>query len=251
MIPLLATGVVTRHPEYPDPRRILDHPVPFGRELSIYREWDEHSVVETLTGLDVATAHADKSIGATLSTDDPAFDRFERDCRIAAALGARLVVLHLWELPDGDRFLERNLDRLPRLLDTAEEHDLTLAVETIPCSVGAPVDNVSRACERDERCRVTLDTEFLALHGQLDRAPGLGDRIAHVHAKDYDPAVWAAKPWNRYLIPGEGTAGVDAFLAALQYDGTVTLEISAVREDGSVDEERLANGCAWLRTLAG
>jgi sugar phosphate isomerase/epimerase len=251
VIPLLSTGTVTRHPQFPDPQRILDHPVPVERELSIYREWDEHRVVELLDGLAVRTAHADKSIGATLSTEEPAFGRFERDCRIASALGARLVVLHLWELPDGDRYLERNLGRLPRLLDIAEEHGLTLAVETIPCSAGRPVENVLRACETDERCRVTLDSEFLALHGQLDRAGELGDRIAHVHAKDFDPGLWGTKVWNRYLIPGEGTVDVDGWLAALGWEGTVTLEMSAVREDGSVDGERLEKGLAWLRMLHG
>ena len=144
-------------------------------------------MIDDLQGLPIVTAHADKRIGATLSTDEPDVARFALDCRIARELGAGLVVLHLWELPDGDRYLERNLDRLPALLDIAEEHGLTLAVETIPCTAGTPLDNVRRACERDPRCRVTLDTEFLAAHGQLDRAHELGDRIAHVHVKDFDP----------------------------------------------------------------
>ncbi|HEY7604482.1 MAG TPA: TIM barrel protein [Gaiellaceae bacterium] len=252
MIPLLSTGAVTRYPEYPDPRRILEHELPFGLELSIYRDWDE-SVVELLGGLPVVTAHAEKTIGATFSGEAPAFDRFELSCRIAVGLGARLVVLHLWELPDGDRYLERNLDRLPRLLDIADEHGVVLAVETIPCSVGTPIENLERACERDDRCRATLDTEFLALHGQLDLAYRLGDRIAHVHAKDFDPDRWAAtpRPWNRYLIPGEGTIGVERFLEHLPFDGTVTLEASAVREDGNIDEQRLQSCLRWLRTLDG
>ena len=207
MIPLLSTGAVTRHPQYPNPQRILEHPLPVEYELSIYREWDASAVLELLDGLPVVTAHLDKSIGATLSTDEPAFDRFDRDCSLAGALGALTVVLHLWELPDGDHYLDRNIEHLPRLLDIADERGVTLAVETIPCSVGSPIENVTRACERDDRCRVTLDSEFLAMHGQLDRARELGDRVAHVHAKDFDPEVWAAKPWNRYLIPGEGTAG--------------------------------------------
>jgi sugar phosphate isomerase/epimerase len=251
VIPLASTGLVTRSPGYADHRRILEQEWDVGLELVIYRDWDEQ-VVDDLAGLPVVTAHAEKSIGATLSGDDPAFDRFADSCRIAAALGARLLVLHLWELPDGDRFLERNLERLPVLLDGAEEHGLTLAVETLPCSVGTPLDNVRRACERDERCRVTIDSEFLALHGQLDRASELGDRIAHVHAKDFDAQVWAAqpKPWNRYLMPGEGTIDVDGFLAGLPFDGTVTLEASAVREDGTVDERRVEKALAWLHRLA-
>ncbi len=250
MIPLISTGVVTRYPEFPDHRRILDHPIPLGLELSIYRDWDER-VVDDLHALPVAVAHAEKTIGATLSGDEPAFDRFALSCRIAAGVGARLLVLHLWELPDGDRHLERNLAHLPRLLDTAEEHALTLAVETIPCSAGSPIENVLRACDRDERCRVTIDTEFLALHRQLDRATELGDRIGHVHAKDFDRERWVNRAWNRYLIPGEGEVDVDAFLAALPFDGTVTLEASAVRPDGAVDEERLAKCVAWLRRLEG
>jgi sugar phosphate isomerase/epimerase len=244
---LLPTGSVTRNPDFTDHRRILEHTPPTELELSIYGSWDE-SVVEDLHGLPIVTAHADKRIGASLSGDDPAFDRFTLDCRIASTLGAGLVVLHLWELPDGDRYLDRNLERLPKLLDVAEEHGLTLAVETIPCTVGTPLDNVRRACERDERCRVTLDTEFLAAHGQLDAAHELGDRIAHVHVKDFDPAVWGTKP-RRYLLPGEGVVDLDGFLERLAYDGTLTLEMSAVTDDGGVDTDRLESAVAWLRTL--
>src|SRR4029078_3702573 len=136
-------------------------------------------------GLPFVTAHADKRTGATLSTDEPDIARFALDCRIARELGAGLFVLHLWELPDGDRHLERNLDRLPALLDIAEEHGLTLAVETIPCTAGTPIDNVRPACEREPRCRVTPATELLAAHGQLEAALDLGELIAHVHVKDF------------------------------------------------------------------
>ena len=247
MRPLLPTGSVTRKPDFADHRRILEHVPPVDLELSIYDTWDER-VVDDLLGLPIVTAHAEKTIGATLSGDRPALDQFALNCRIAGALGAETLVFHLWELPDGDRHLERNLDHLPGLLDTADEHGLTLAVETVPCTVGTPIENVRRACDRDPRCRVTLDTEFLALHGQLDRAHELGDRIAHVHVKDFDPAVWGTRP-RRYLLPGEGVLDLDGFLERLPYDGTLTLELSAVRDDGSVDTDRLESAVAWLRRL--
>jgi sugar phosphate isomerase/epimerase len=248
MRPLLPTGSVTRKPDFTDHLRIRQHVPLTDLELSIYDGWTE-GVVDDLKGLPIVTAHAEKSIGATLSGDDPALEQFALNCRIAAALGAELLVFHLWELPDGDRFLERNLDHLPRLIDTAEEYGLTLAVETVPCTVGTPIDNVRRACDRDPRCRVTLDTEFLALHDQLDRAHELSDRIAHVHVKDFDPAVWGTKP-RRYLLPGEGVLDIDGFLERLQYDGTLTLELSAVRDDGGVDADRLEAAAAWLRRLS-
>lgn len=247
MRPLLPTGSVTRNPDYTDHKRILEHVPPADLELSIYEGWDE-SVVEDLQGLPIVVAHADKTIGATLSGDHPALKRFAMNCRLSAALGAETIVLHLWELPDGDRYLERNLEHLPWLLDAAEEEGLTLAVETIPCSVGTPLDNVRRACERDPRCRVTVDTEFLAAHGQLDQAHDLGELIAHVHVKDFDPAVWNTKP-RRYLLPGEGVLDLEGFIARLPYDGTLTLEMSAVGDGGEIDAQRLEAAGACLRRL--
>ena len=247
MRPLISTGSITRNPDFTDHLRIVRHVPPADLELSIYRAWDER-VVDDLHGLPIVVAHADKAIGATLSGDHPELDRFDLNCRIAGALGATTIVLHLWELPDGDRYLERNLAQLPRLLDAAEEQGLTLAVETIPCTLGTPLDNVRRACERDPRCRVTVDTEFLALHGQLDRADELGELIAHVHVKDFDPAVWGTKP-RRYLLPGEGTLDIDGFLDRLPYDGTLTLEMSAVGANGEIDADRLEAADTWLRRL--
>jgi sugar phosphate isomerase/epimerase len=245
--PLLSTGSVTRNPDFPDHRRILEHIPPCELEASIYSTWDER-VVDDLCGLPFVTAHADKRTGATLSGDEPDLARFALDCRIAAALGAGLVVLHLWELPDGDRYLDRNLAHVPALADIAEEHGVTLTVETIPCTAGAPLENVLRACERDPRCRVTLDTEFLALHGQLEQAHKLGELIAHVHVKDFDPAVWGTKP-RRYLLPGEGTVDLDGFIERLPHDGTLTLEMSAVGPNGELDADRLGAAVAWLRRL--
>lgn len=214
----------------------------------MYEGWGEE-VIEDLQGLPIVTAHADKTIGATLSGDHPALERFALNCRIAAALGARILVFHLWELPDGDRLLERNLDHLPGLLDTAEGHGLTMAVETIPCTVGTPLGNVRRACERDPRCRVTLDTEFLSVHGQLDRAHELAEVVAHVHVKDYDPGVWGTRP-RRYLLPGEGVLDLDGFLDRLGWEGPVTLEMSAVEQNGGIDSRRLEMAVAWVRRLA-
>ncbi|HKP18046.1 MAG TPA: TIM barrel protein [Gaiellaceae bacterium] len=244
----MPTGCVTREPDFADHHRIRRHIPPVELEVSIHKDWDE-GVVDDLAGLPIVTAHAVKAIGATLSGDDPAFDRFALDCRIASALGARLLVLHLWELPDGDRYLDRNLAHLPALLDLAEEHGLALTVETVPCTAGTPVENVVRACERDDRCRVTLDTEFLGLHGQLDAALEIAELVAHVHAKDFRPDVWGTKP-RRYFLPGEGVLDIFGFLERLRHDGTVTLEFSAVRDDGTVDAVRLEEGLAWLHRLA-
>jgi sugar phosphate isomerase/epimerase len=256
---LASTGLVTRFPDAADHTAIVEWCPQLdvdGLELSISRVWDAERVAHDLeaAGLRFWTAHLDKRIGAELLEDaDSALAQLESDCRLAVRLGATIVVLHLWELPVGDRRLDENLVLLPACLDVAEAAGATLTVETIPCSVASPLENVQRALETDDRCRVTLDTEFLAHHGQLEAAladDALWERVAHLHVKDYAGGLRDVDDSRRYLIPGEGTIDFDRLFASLGergYEGALTLEISAVTAAGKVDEQRIRAGESWLR----
>jgi sugar phosphate isomerase/epimerase len=256
---LASTGFVTRFPDVADHRRIVEWFPRLdvdGFELSISRVWDASRVEHDLAdaGLRFETAHLDKRIGAELLDDaQAALAQLERDCRLAAHLGATLVVLHLWELPVGDRRLDENLGHLPACLDVAEAAGVALTVETIPCSVGSPLANVHRALHADDRCRVTLDTEFLAHHGQVDAAladDALWERVAHIHVKDYAGGLRDGDDRRRYLIPGEGTIDFGALYPSLRergYDGALTLEISALTPAGEVGERRFHAAESWLR----
>jgi sugar phosphate isomerase/epimerase len=256
---LCSTGAVTRQPTRADHRLVADaRDLPCaGFELSIYSCWieDADAVAEDLARLNlpIETAHAEKSVGARLSEGArEGVERLERSARLAARVGASLLVLHLWELPLGDRHLERNLDLLPACADVAERAGLILGIETIPCSVGSPLANVARAVEREPRCVAVLDTEFLALHGELEAAPAVEVPIGHVHVKDFAGELRHGDPRKRYLLPGEGLLDVDGFLERLRsrgYDGTVTLEASAVDPDGGLDRGRLAEIASALRAL--
>jgi sugar phosphate isomerase/epimerase len=256
---LCSTGAVTRHPTRADHRLVADvRDLPWsGFELSIYPSWidDVDAVADGIgrLALPIETAHAEKAVGARLSEGDHgAIGRLERSARLASHVGARLLVLHLWELPLGDRYLERNLDLLPACADVAERAGLTLGIETIPCSVGSPLANVTRAVEREPRCVVVLDTEFLALHDELEAAPDAGLPVGHVHVKDFAGEIRQGDPRTRYLLPGEGGLELDAFLDRLKargFAGTVTLEASAVDPNGSLDRGRLAEIAAALRAL--
>jgi sugar phosphate isomerase/epimerase len=255
---LASTGLVNRFPDAAPHEAIVEWLRRLdvdGFELGIGRMWDIERVEHDLgsAGLRFATAHADKRIGAEL-LDDPqaALVQLAANCRLAASLGASIVVLHLWELPIGDRRLAENLALLPACLDVAEAVGVTLAVETIPCSMGSPLENVRRALERDDRCRVTLDTEFLARHGQLGAAledDSLWERIVHVHVKDYAGSLRDRKGTRRYLIPGEGMIDFEQVFGTLHrraYEGALTLEVSAVTAEGRVDEQRFRQAEAWL-----
>ena len=256
---LCSTGAVTHHPIRADHRltAVAAELPADGLELSIYTGWIDggETVADELAALalPVETAHAEKAVGARLSEGDAAgIDRLEASAALAARLGARLLVLHLWELPLGDRHLERNLELLPGCVDAVERHGLTLGIETIPCSVGSPLTNVRRAVERDPRCVAVLDTEFLALHGELDEALDAGLPVGHVHVKDFAGAIHRGDPRTRYRLPGEGHLDLDGFLHALKetgYEGALTLEASAVDADGGLDRARLAEIAAALTRL--
>jgi sugar phosphate isomerase/epimerase len=256
---LCSTGAVTHHPIRADHRltAIAAELPADGLELSIYSGWIDggETVADELAALalPVETAHAEKAVGARLSEGDAAaVDRLEASAALAAGLGARLLVLHLWELPLGDRYLERNLELLPSCVDAVERHGLTLGIETVPSSVGSPLANVRRAVERDPRCVAVLDTEFLALHGELDAAADAGLPVGHVHVKDFAGAIHRGDPRTRYLLPGEGRLDLDGFLDDLKargYEGALTLEASAVDADGGLDRARLTQIAAALTRL--
>jgi sugar phosphate isomerase/epimerase len=264
----LSTGAVTRDPVQTDHRAIVEHGPALGVsafELGVYAAWYGHldDVVSDLrdSGLRFPVVHAEKAIGAALGSAEPndvddAFQRLELNCRAAAAVGAKTLVLHLWERPSGDADLERNVKNLPDCLDTAAAYGLVLAVETIPGDVGTPLDNVRAAVERDTRCRVTLDTEFLGFHGQLDASIAADwlwrdNRVGHVHLKDFDGRLRDGGG-RRYLLPGEGSLDLQSWLTGLVergYGGAITLEANAVTSEGKLDAARLKEIAAVLQRL--
>jgi sugar phosphate isomerase/epimerase len=266
---LCSTGIVTRDPDRTDHKAILEHAPKLGAagyELHVYDAWYGHldEVVEDLRGsrLSFPAMHAGRAIGAGLGSDDgdeadDALASLEVNCRAAAAIGAKTVVLHLWEQPSSDKEIERNLDRLPACLDTAEAYGVVLAVETIQGTWGMPLANIRLALERDPRCRVTLDTEFLGFHGQLAESITADwlwaeDRVRHVHLKDFDGRMRDGNG-RRYLLPGEGNLDLQGFLTGLVergYGGAITLEASAIGQSGELDEGRLQQIAAIVQQLS-
>jgi len=229
-------------------------------EVIFYSTWfgaaDEIARKIVATGALTPVLHAEKSIGPAFAGDaDPevAFERFELNCRFARAIGAHLMVLHLWGLPDSDRRLGRNLAALPRLLDVAESYGLKLSIETLLCAVGTPLDAVVRCRSVDQRAGITLDTAFLAMHDQLGAAitdDRLWPGVDHVHLKDRaDPrSGWGSAP---YVHPGQGKLELRAMINGLHargYTGTVTLEAPALREDDSPDIARIEESLEWIHS---
>lgn len=194
--------------------------------------------------LPVPVIHAPKRVGAALP-DDSAVAALAESARFAARVGAGVAVLHLWDLPDSDRDLDKRLDAVVLAADVFERHGVTLAIETIPCIVGTPLRNIERVLEREPRVGVALDTEFLAMHdeiGDATDADWLWPHVRHVHLKDFANSLTDEGGVRRFHLPGTATIDFPGFFDALErrgYTGAVSLEATATLPEGGVDVDAL------------
>ncbi len=265
---LCSTGVLTSFPDRTEHQPILHYgphiPVD-GFELLVYPNWraDARQIAKELrrSGLRFLVIHAEKTIGGAFGSDElvvqsGGIERLRDNCHLGREIGAEIVVLHLWDLPQSDDSLDNNLSVLSQCVEIAESHAMRLGIETILCRRHDPLKNIRKVIATDSRCFVILDTEFLTRHDQVEAA-GTSDwlwhesRVCHIHLKDHvsDQAHDAPR---RYLFPGEGVINFKAFFATLgrrEFNGAVSIEASAIGDDGTVDMTRLFRSIAYLRDL--
>lgn len=168
--------------------------------------------------------------------------RIEQTLRLAEALGAETIVVHL---PDRIRLRKVSLFgrtvRVPsragtRGLKAWFEEELRhfqrrttvrLGIENMPAAriFGRPVSHVwwNTVPEWSRVHRwLTLDTTHWATHGvdPLDALRAAGDRLCHVHLSNYDG--------REHRLPQRGRLDLAAFLRALAgagFEGTVSVEL--------------------------
>ncbi|GAC1567793.1 MAG: hypothetical protein NVS3B14_14940 [Ktedonobacteraceae bacterium] len=266
---LCSTGTFSRFPDMTDYRSILEYGpalVVDGLEVMFFPGWTDtiEQIAANLraSGLNFPAIHAEKGIGPALISALPAeraqgWRWLEASCRLGRALQSAVLVFHLWGLPDSDDRLEDNLAILPDCLEIAQQYGLLLALETVPSKSDDPLGNILRAIEKDHRCFIALDTEFLALHRQLEAALDAGwlwqdQRVRHIHIKDYDGSLYSTDNYRRYLHPGEGTIDFAHFFSSIKahhFNGNISLEASIVNLDGTRDIDKLKRSLEQLRYL--
>jgi sugar phosphate isomerase/epimerase len=266
---LCSTGVFTRTSDPLSHEAILRYAPQFavdGFEVIVYPRWYTalEAVSRVLSNSDMVfpVIHIEKGVGEKFGSGDAGMREqgitdFARNCDFARRIGARLAILHLWGLPESDTHLERNLGLLSRCLDIAEQYGLDLAVETIPCVAADPLANIERAYARDSRMCVALDTEFLAMHDQIENVFETAwlwqtRLVKHVHLKDFVVARGAA-PERRYLHPGDGQIDFERFMRQLRranFDGALSLEARGIDGDNNVEVERIATSLQRITNLA-
>jgi len=265
---LCSTGAFSRYPDHTGYQAIQKYGPALrvdGFELMFYPAWYtdiKHIAAELqATGLRFPAMHAEKNIGTALGQADQAarkqgVAKLEENCQLGNALGCKLLVLHLWNWPELDDDLEKNLSVLSKCYDIAEHYNIELALETIPGRHFDPLTNIQRALGRDTRSHFALDTEFLYNYQQLETVfstPWLWqeDRVNHVHIKDSSGTTHIDGK-RVYLHPGEGQVDFSRFFAQLReqnFMGNISLESPALMNGGEVNIQRLQESLDFLQEM--
>lgn len=261
---LCSTGALIGRPNGRD-HRLLTELAPKlgcdGFEFMIYNTWYPNfdRVISDVAsmGLCIPTVHCEKSIGELLADgrEDEAAGYFRMNCEAAVRVGAKLLVLHLWNGIVSDSHIERNFAGLSRLEHIAGSMGLLLTVENVVCNHSDPMTHLREL----QPCGAyfTFDTKMAAFHGQLMElfepvnARVLGN-VKHLHINDYGGGY---KDWQslRTLHLGDGKIDLGGFFRRLptEYAGDFTVESTAFGPDGRVDTEKLNEDFARVRELAG
>ena len=245
---LCSTGalITTRNGrDYELLRTIVPQTACDGLEFMMYQSWHDRTdaLKRVLCDFPVPAFHMTKQIGEWISQGNPADAEamFRADCELARAIGAKLLVLHLWSGIASDRHFGRNLAAYPILRDIAAGHGLLLTVENVVCNTRDPMTRLAELADAYPDIAFTFDTKMAAFHSQLEAlyAPEnawLLPHIAHFHVNDYGGGHmdWA------HMTPlplGQGRIGLDrffAFVRGMDYQGDFTCEATALDEDGTV-----------------
>lgn len=266
---LCSTGTFSRFPDLTDYRAILTYGPELdvdGFELMFYPDWStqiEQITAELLNSqLRFPAIHAEKGIGPALISSRPeereqGWQWMQASCQLGEWLGAKLLIFHLWGYPDYDENIQRNLQILNDCKEIAEDCGLKLAIETIPCKYYDPLTNIYRVIDEDPDVLIAIDTEFLAMHNQLEAALEADrlwrhNRVHHIHIKDYDGNSYSSDNFRRYLHPGEGLINFSEFFATLKlrnFSGFISLESSVVNQDGLRDIHKLKQSLSMVQEM--
>lgn len=256
---LCSTGALIGRPNGRD-YHLLEKLVPElkfdGLEFMFYSDWydDTESLTEYLTSLKlpIPVLHVQKTIGEVVSEGDSdlAKKRFEINAKVASKIGAKKMVLHLWNGKISDSKFERSMAAYQEFKDIADSFDIDLLIENVLCNVKTPMTRWIELRERYPDIHFIFDTKMAKFHDEykLLFEPEYSwlyeeGHIKHYHVNDYGGGYM---DWDnlRVLPVGAGNIDFDPFFKHIKdtgYEGTMTVEATAVRSDGTVDTKMLNN----------
>lgn len=249
--------------------RLLEEIVPHidceGFEFMMYSTWyeEKEEIVKVLQGLPVSfpVTHVEKRIGEKIASRgdgdwEEAFEKFHANCRIAKAIGSKLLVMHLWSGTISDSRMENNLEAYPLLKSIAGEYGLRLTVENVVCNQRSPMVHLKELQEKDQEVLFTFDTKMADFHKELDLVYEKEwewlfseKHVAHLHINDHQGAYM---DWSnlRALPIGEGTIDFQRFFDFIRtwdYAGNITYEASGLMPSGEVDYDKINESLRIIR----
>lgn len=226
-----------------------------GLEFMFYETWHDKieeikSVVKSLP-LPVVVFHLEKQIGEHLSYErlDEALSIMRLNCGLARDLGAKKLVLHLWNGVISDSNINYNIEAFGKLNEIALEYGLLLTCENVVCNKKSPFVHLCTLVEKYPDISFTFDTKMAEFHKELpllydEKYRHVVDNIAHLHVND---CTCAYKDWSnlRVLPVGHGIVDFDRFFSFIKeigYDGTLTTEATCFDQTGFIHIDRM-NSC--------
>ncbi|MBS3733886.1 MAG: sugar phosphate isomerase/epimerase [Phycisphaerae bacterium] len=189
---------------------------------------------------------------------DVHLDLFKHCCDVARAFGTqRIRVFSFYPSEGADIADQRDavMERMRRLIDVAEQHDVLLMHENEKAIYGAVPDRVLDLFETlgSPRLQGVFDPANYVEEGVAPYddgwRTGLDERTHYVHVKDYDPAREACVP------AGQGNGQFDEIFRDLRqrdWDGFATLEphlAQAGQFSGHTGAALFADAVAALRDV--
>lgn len=236
-----------------------------GFEFMMYSSWYEKAdeIAEELTGLEIKTPvmHCEKHIGEAIGRNEKgdlekALRLFTTNCKIARAIGAGKMVLHLWDGMVSDSNFQNNLQAYKLLSDISREYGVDLLVENVVCNRENPMQHWCELAEWYPDIHFVFDTKMAAFHQQLEMLYQeeyswlwRKGHIRHFHVNDY---AGGYMEWSklRTLPIGEGHIDFEeffSFVRSIGYDGTLTVEATAFNEEGEVNTDMLNHCFQYIR----
>lgn len=236
-----------------------------GFEFMMYDSWYEKvdEIVEDLQNMKmrIPVMHCEKHIGEAISRSElgdleEALRRFTINCGIAKSVGAKKMVVHLWDGLTSDQHFENNLAAYPHLAEIARDHGIELLVENVVCNQENPMKHWCELAERYPEIHFIFDTKMAAFHEQLDLLYQeeyswlwKNGQLRHFHVNDY---AGGYMEWSRLRTLPIGDGHVDferffRFIREIGYDDTFTVEATAFNAEGIVDTEMLNRCVEYIR----
>ena len=202
-----------------------------GFEFMMYESWYDiwEQVADDLSKMNLSFPlfHVEKCVGQAFSRNEEGDNEqaqklFEINCIMAQRIGAKKLVMHLWDGIPSDRNIENNIEQYAYLNEIAQNYGLLLTIENVVCNQEDPLIHFEELGERYPDIAFTFDVKFAQFHNQLDIAFGDEYRwlwqgfVRHIHISD---CAGSYKEWDQLksLHPGEGRINYDKLNGSLDY----------------------------------